>query len=195
MQFKPIAGFESKYIIYENGDVLSLPKGNGNGNKNRFLKQEVIKAGHTNYRRVSLSKNGKVHRFAVHRLVAAAFLEEWDSSLHVNHIDNNGENNNVSNLEIVTHVENMQHSAKQGRQDIVRKLGGNALAAKRQAAMEKSLKVMLGKAFISTNFGYRSTVTYICSICGKQTTKRSDNIGSITNVTCSRKCTNIKFTK
>lgn len=46
----------------------------------------------------------------VHRLVAMAFLGEIPSDKEINHIDGDKTNNNVSNLEIVTHKENMHHA-------------------------------------------------------------------------------------
>jgi hypothetical protein len=45
--------------------------------------------------------------YMVHRLVADAFIGQ--SKLEVNHIDNNGINNCVENLEYVTHRENISH--------------------------------------------------------------------------------------
>lgn len=47
-----------------------------------------------------------------HRLVAEAFIGEIKDGYEVNHIDGNKLNNNLSNLEIVSHLENMQHASK-----------------------------------------------------------------------------------
>ena len=52
-------------------------------------------------------------RLSVHRLVAHLFLGlDLNSNLQVNHIDCNPQNNNVSNLEIVTGRENNQRRLK-----------------------------------------------------------------------------------
>lgn len=67
------------------------------------------------YLTVTLSLNAKPTMKLVHRLVAEAFIENEANKLVVNHIDNNRENNCVSNLEWCTHSENNIHSAKQGR--------------------------------------------------------------------------------
>lgn len=53
---------------------------------------------------------GPVVRTTVHRLVAEAFIPNPDCLPEVNHIDRNRANNHVSNLEWVTHSDNMKHS-------------------------------------------------------------------------------------
>lgn len=113
--FKDIIGYEKLYKISNLGNVLSLSKNDGNGYRDRLLKQEVCKKDHTNYRRVTLSKNGKIKRFQIHRLVALHFINNKNNKPFVNHKDSNGENNNVDNLEWCTQSENMKHSQKEKR--------------------------------------------------------------------------------
>jgi hypothetical protein len=64
--------------------------------KEKILLQSPTSNG---YMRVS-SPHGEER--LVHRLAAAQYLEGWDSSLEVDHIDGNRRNNHISNLRLVT---------------------------------------------------------------------------------------------
>ena len=57
-----------------------------------------------------------------HRLVAITFLPNPDNLPIVNHIDGNKSNNNVSNLEWVSHTDNMRHSAFYLHDDLLKKV-------------------------------------------------------------------------
>jgi len=53
----------------------------------------------------------------IHQLVAETYLDERpDGTTEINHIDHNKENNSVSNLEWVTHPENMRKYQEFSRQ-------------------------------------------------------------------------------
>lgn len=64
------------------------------------------------YLQVSITENSKQRTVHVHRLVAEAFIPNPYKKPQVNHIDGNGTNNTVTNLEWVTVSENGQHAYK-----------------------------------------------------------------------------------
>lgn len=66
------------------------------------------------------SKYSVTHGQLVHRLVATAWIGEIEKGLTVNHIDGNKKNNEVTNLEIISHKENIQHAWENGMCEGVR---------------------------------------------------------------------------
>lgn len=99
---------------YENYYVSNL--GNIKRN-NKLLKQwNLTKKLYKNYsyKCVSLSKNGIVKKFLVHRLVASSFVNNPLLKSFVNHINCNSIDNRAENLEWVTNKENLIHASKNG---------------------------------------------------------------------------------
>lgn len=92
------------YAVSLEGKVFSLKS-------NRFLKSFSDTSG---YQYVECYKDGKKHRFAVHRLVAMAFIPNPENKKEVNHKDGNKLNNHVDNLEWVTSSENCTHAERSG---------------------------------------------------------------------------------
>ena len=66
------------------------------------------------YVTMSFGKKGSCKNLLVHRLVAKAFIDNPEDKKCVNHIDGNRGNNEVSNLEWVTHKENSRHAVETG---------------------------------------------------------------------------------
>lgn len=99
-EWKQIEGYEN-YYISSHGRVYSTNYGG------RILKPWLD--GKHNYLQVGLSKNNKVHKESIHRLVALAFIPNVDNKPEVNHKDYDSTNNHVNNLEWVTREENMRH--------------------------------------------------------------------------------------
>jgi hypothetical protein len=82
--------------------------------KPRILKPATSKLGRNrtkcSYAKVVLRKNGVSKNYEVHRLVAKAFIPNPDRKTDVNHLDFNGLNNEVSNLEWCSKLENIMYS-------------------------------------------------------------------------------------
>lgn len=63
------------------------------------------------YESINLMVNGKQYNLKVHRLLTHVFGNEtYDSKLVVNHIDEDKLNNDLENLEYITHKQNSKHS-------------------------------------------------------------------------------------
>ena len=80
--------------------------------KGRILKQHVSKS--KDYLFVGFRIDGKIVTKSVHRLVAQTFISNPDNLPEVNHKDCDKANNGVSNLEWVTHAENIAYRDKLG---------------------------------------------------------------------------------
>lgn len=104
--FRPIIGFNGKYMINNNGDVISYVY-----KTPRKLKRNLNSGGYEYYK---LHDGNKFKNFLVHKLVAEHFLFIKSDKVQINHIDGNKTNNNVSNLEYVTASENIKHAYKSG---------------------------------------------------------------------------------
>jgi Mor family transcriptional regulator len=105
MKWKPVLNYEGIYEISENGDVKRIANTNNQYKVGHILKSNVING----YAHVQLHKNSKVKSMRVHRLVAISFIANPSKKPHVNHIDGNKLNNNLSNLEWCTPSENQLH--------------------------------------------------------------------------------------
>lgn len=106
-QWKNIKGFEKYYQVSNLGRVKSLPRTGKYSMPNEKILSLIPQK--TGYLQVTLSIEGKKYPFNVHRLVALNFIDNPKNKPQVNHIDGDKKNNNVSNLEWVTHVENSRH--------------------------------------------------------------------------------------
>lgn len=100
--WKPIKGYEGLYEVSILGEVISA--------KTRKNLKQTEHNGKQPYFYVTLSKQSKMKKWLVHRLVAEAFIPNPDNKKQVNHIDGDVHNNKVSNLEWVTNTENTNHA-------------------------------------------------------------------------------------
>jgi hypothetical protein len=86
-----------------------------NKSYNQLFKSQILKPLKAKkYKRVCLFVENKRHYKSLHRLVAEMFIKNPKNKPCVNHKDGNPSNNNVTNLEWVTHKENTAHAIKSG---------------------------------------------------------------------------------
>jgi len=103
---KWIAGFEGRYAVTPEGEVISYIKGT-----RKVLKSRIDTVG---YLQVRLYLNGVRKVGVIHRLVAEAFIANPEGKRAVNHKNGNKLDNDVSNLEWVTYSENLIHAWENG---------------------------------------------------------------------------------
>lgn len=108
--WKDIKGYEGLYQISNLGRVKSL-------NYKRTGIEEILKSKkmRNGYLRITLNKNGKYKTFAVHRLVAEAFINNPNNLPEVNHKDEDKQNNCVWNLEYCDRRYNVNYGTRNKR--------------------------------------------------------------------------------
>lgn len=122
---KAIKNYEGLYEVDEIGNVYGLDRKivrktifrNG-----KEATQEVFVKGvklrnykaKNGYYVVNLNKSGSYSQKYVHFLVCQAFMGDRGFRMTINHIDGNKLNNNISNLEYCTYLENNLHAKKTG---------------------------------------------------------------------------------
>ena len=103
--WKDIKGYKDLYQVSNFGQVKSLDRKKRNGVfiSGRLMKLSSDRYG---YKYVELANiDGKRKKEKVHRLVALAFIPNLSNKPTVNHLDEDKENNCVTNLEWATHLE------------------------------------------------------------------------------------------
>lgn len=105
---KDLPQYEGFYKVSNKGNLFRILK----SGKLKEVKGAINNKG---YRIVHISKNNISRVYSVHQLVAMAFLNhnvnKWDNV--VDHIDHNKLNNNVENLQILSHRENVSKRQKE----------------------------------------------------------------------------------
>jgi len=102
-----IDGYVGLYQVSNLGNIRSFLR----EGEPRLLTIIVHKIG---YGSIKLRYNGIAKKYAIHRLVAIAFIDNPNGKPEVNHIDGNKMNNKVDNLEWVTRSENQYHAYSTG---------------------------------------------------------------------------------
>lgn len=115
--WKDIRNYEGLYQVSNLGRVKTLDRYIKDNRCVRFIKGRLIKPsiGKGGYKYVKLHTNGSYKTYAVHRLVAFAFIPNPNNLPQVNHKDENPSNNNVDNLEWCTAEYNVNYGTRTKR--------------------------------------------------------------------------------
>lgn len=114
----------SEYSVDSRGYVLSK--------RGKPLKPTI---NHKGYEIICVLVDGQRIWISVHTAVARAFCDGYSEEKQVNHKDGNKRNNDYSNLEWITHKENIRHSIEVLGYD---RLGGNNSNAKSIIGIDKN---------------------------------------------------------
>lgn len=117
--WKPVVGYEGIYEVSSLGRIRSLPRIVKSRSPNgRLMKGKIRKPNFRSHGYIQFNLYDKENKnFAarnLHRIIAMAFIPNPENKPEVNHIDANPSNNSLSNLEWVTHKENIVHAVKIG---------------------------------------------------------------------------------
>lgn len=115
--FKDIKGYKGIYKINELGTIVAYPKTFMNNGNLLFKKGYTVSVSEdsSGYLKATLrDAGGNKSAPKVHRLVAETFLGDRPDGMEINHKDGNKLNNNVSNLEYISHKDNVIHAFDTG---------------------------------------------------------------------------------
>lgn len=115
--WKDIKGYESLYQVSNLGRIKS--------------KNEIINGiNHKDYLVVWLYNKNRKKRYYVHRLVAFAFIDNFENKPFINHKNAVRSDNRINNLEWCTQAENMKHARDNNLIDYSKVRGINNPACK-----------------------------------------------------------------
>ena len=119
-EWRDIPGYDGLYQVSNLGNVLSV-------RRKKMLKPAMSKG----YKVVVLCDNAVRRTISIHKIVAMSFLNHKPCGMNkvVDHIDGNTLNNDVSNLQIISHRGNIQ---KANRKDKSSKFTGVSFHKRRQ---------------------------------------------------------------
>lgn len=91
------------YYVTDEGKVISYKY-----KSPRIMKTYLDSKGRYEY--IKLCENNRTKAFAIHRLVAKAFVDNPNNYNEIDHIDDNPKNNNKDNLRWIKHIDNIHKS-------------------------------------------------------------------------------------
>lgn len=148
--------YKRKYLVSSNGTVKRITK------TGKVVDKKLTVSHQNNgYVRTTIDYKNEY----VHRIVARVFLGEIEG-YDVDHIDGNKQNNDVSNLRIITHKENIKYRdqrlggslyerSKENNIKKAKKVIWNNMEFSSQSEMAKELNVKQSNISVSIKKGYR----------------------------------------
>jgi len=132
-----IEGF-SRYVIYENGDVINIESG-------ILIKPWKDKQG---YKIIDLvNDNGERKHMRHHRLLGLTFIPNPENKPCIDHIDENKSNNHLSNLRWATDSENKQNIKKPQKNNKLNEKYINIFIDKKGYKYYRFRKIINGKRY------------------------------------------------
>lgn len=118
-EWRPVVGYEGKYLVSSQGRVYSIPRWGVSGG---LLKPQRCLAGlHQGYLKVVLYDAPRYRTARTYRLVAEAFLPDRQEGSVVRHLNGDGSDNRVENLAWGTVSENNFDTVRHGTHHEARK--------------------------------------------------------------------------
>lgn len=99
--FKPIKGYENKYLVSNLGRVWSIKR-------KQQMKPYKDKYGYLYVQLADSSYQAKFKSHKVHRLVYEAFSGNIPKGYDIDHVDQNKQNNNIKNLVAISHSDHIK---------------------------------------------------------------------------------------
>jgi len=109
-KWRQAVNYEGWYDVSDLGRIRRMKAANG-ATVGKIL---TLLANNRGYWYTQLSKNGKVRKHLIHRLVMEAFVGPCPDKIQVNHKDGDKTNIRLDNLEYMTQSENMVHGRGMG---------------------------------------------------------------------------------
>lgn len=106
----PVVGFEGLYDVSDCGNIRRIAGGRG-AKIGRILRSNVERDG---YLAVDLRVEKRRVRKKIHHVVLEAFTGQRPFGMEANHINGDKTDNNIVNLQWVTHRDNIKHAVDSG---------------------------------------------------------------------------------
>lgn len=159
-RWKPIDGYNGLYMVSDRGRIKSyrekkVPNNCYLTNGGKIIYEKILKSDTNHgYEQVGLTKNGKIKNYAIHRLVAQAFIPNPNQLPEINHKNHNKTDNSVDNLEWCDRSYNNKHRRKHKRIIQLTKKGAK-------------IRIWDSVEEIENELGYKAKIIIRC--CNKET--------------------------